>query len=270
VRGRPLFEDQVRRRSGLAPPIDVRYDELTDDTDENRLLKAAIVRLRRWPIRSAAARRALGLYSSLLDGVRATDYDPRRLPEITYSRLNEHYRPAVELARLILRFGSLELGSGRARASAFIVDMNWLFEEFVVRALREALGASERAFPRGAANRRLHLDRAGTLDLRSDISWWEGTRCVFVGDVKYKRASESGAEHADLYQLLAYTVAADLPGGMLIYAAGEGEPITHQVVHIGKELEVVALDLSAPPDQILTQLDRIASRIRLWRGRAST
>ncbi len=49
---------------------------------------------------------------------------------------------------------------------------------------------------------------------------------------------------------------------MLIYAKGEAEPTLHAIVHVDKVLEVVALDLAAKPDAILTQIDQIAHRIR--------
>ena len=42
--------------------------------------------------------------------------------------------------------------------------------------------------------------------------------------------ASTGSKHADLYQLLAYCVATRLPRGMLIYAAGVAEPVTHRVL----------------------------------------
>ena len=45
VRGRIRFDEQMRRRSGVPLPVEVRYDEFTDDILENRLVKAAVVSL---------------------------------------------------------------------------------------------------------------------------------------------------------------------------------------------------------------------------------
>ena len=59
VRGRIRFDDQIRDRFGIFPPVEVRYDEFTEDTTENRLIKAAIFRLGRLRIRSDEARRSL-------------------------------------------------------------------------------------------------------------------------------------------------------------------------------------------------------------------
>jgi hypothetical protein len=65
--------------------------------------------------------------------------------------------------------------------------------------------------------------------------------------------------------LLAYCVATRLPRGMLIYAAGVAEPVTHCVPLLDKVLEVVTLDLSVPPAEILAQVARLCQRVRKWR-----
>lgn len=146
--------------------------------------------------------------------------------------------------------------------------MNQVFEDFVILALRDELNVSEYAFAQAARCHRLHLDEAARIELEPDISWWEGRRCTFVGDVKYKRIGAEGIVHPDLYQLLAYTIATDLPSGMLIYAAGEEIPITHTVIFAGKRLEVVTLDLEGSPQIILEQIRGLAESIRLHRYEA--
>lgn len=266
VRGRIRFDEQLRRRQGRLPPVELRFDEFTTDIEENRLLKAAIHRLRRLRLRSPVSRHALEAFEDALSEVQLVEYDARSLPELHWTRLNDRYRPAVELAQLILRAVSFELGHGGVAASAFLLDMNQVFENFVVVALRDALRLSERAFPQGNAGRGLTLDQDKRIRLKPDLSWWEGSRCVFVGDAKYKRVNVAGVLHADLYQLLAYTIASDLPGGLLIYAAGECEPAQHEIVNAGKRLEVVTLDLSGPPDNVLQQTATVAGRVRQLRA----
>ena len=44
VRGRIRLEEQMRRRFGAGLPVEVRYDEFTNDILENRLVKAAASR----------------------------------------------------------------------------------------------------------------------------------------------------------------------------------------------------------------------------------
>lgn len=100
--------------------------------------------------------------------------------------------------------------------------MNRVFEDFLVCALREALCLDANSFPQGATRKGLRLEAnpPGNIRLRPDLSWWRGGTCVFVGDAKYKRVTVRGVENADLYQLLAYTLATNLPSGLLVYAVG--------------------------------------------------
>lgn len=261
IRGRLRFEDQVRQRFGRFPPAEVRFDEFTDDIDENRMLRSATSRLSRLHLRSHEAVRAVRTASATLSSIPVVEYDPKRLPNIGYTRLNEHYRPAVELAKLILRAASFEHLHGKVQASAFLIDMNQVFEDFVVTALREELGLSPSAFPQQVRNR-LFLDTGRNVEVVPDLSWWEGDICVFVGDAKYKKVNVIGVDHANLYQLLAYTIAAHVPAGMLIYAAGEGDPAIHEVVHAGKRIIVTTLILDQSPELIRAQVRDLAVRIK--------
>ena len=267
VRGRIRFDDQIRDRYGIFPPVEVSYDDFTEDTEMNRLIKAAIVRLGRMRIRSRDARRSLRTFDRVLGQVADVEYQRGTIPDFSFNRLNRHYEPAIRLAQLILRSTSIEFSRGGVRSASFVVDMNRIFEDFMVTALRESLGVAERDFPQGGSRRGMRLDRGGRVHLKPDISWWEGIRCVFVGDLKYKK-TDSGIPNADLYQLLAYTIAADLPTGLLIYAQGEERPIVHAIKHVSKRLEVVAIELSGSPDEILAEVSRIADAIRSMRLRA--
>jgi 5-methylcytosine-specific restriction enzyme subunit McrC len=262
VRGRVRFDDQIRRRYGVFPPAEVKYDEYTEDIEENRLLKAALTRLGRMRIRAEWSRKSLRAFDLLFQPVSLVEYHPWSLPDVEWNRLNKRYRPAVELAKLVLRATSFDLSHGSVRASAFLVDMNAIFEDFVLVALREALGLSEWVLVQGAKGKKLVLDRSGRVHLEPDVSWWEGQECVFVGDVKYKRVNAVGVKHPDLYQLLAYTVATELPQGLLIYAAGEEVPVRHEVVRLGNVLEVVTLNLRGSPDEVLGQMAWVAEIVR--------
>ena len=117
VRGRIRFDDQLRRRFGIPLPVEVRYDEFTDDVLANRLVKAAAYRLGRMRLRAPEARRNLGRVAAMLEEVSLVEFPPHDVPAARYDRLNEHYRGVVELSRLILRHGAFESGRGDVRAS---------------------------------------------------------------------------------------------------------------------------------------------------------
>ena len=259
VRGRIRFGDQIGRRFGIPLPIEVGFDEFTEDIEENRLLKTAIHRLGYTFIRSAAARQDVRRLRPAFTTVGIGAYRRGAPPEVRYTRLNEHYRPAVELARLIIENSSLELLHGEVSGATFLIDMNKVFEEFLYVALGEALGLSERQWKRGAG---LHLDEGKHITMQPDLSWWAGSRPVFVGDAKYKKLESEAFKHADIYQMLAYCTAADLPSGLLVYAADEGEPRSYRIKHAGKTVEVASLDLSGTPEAILAEVGRLADRVR--------
>lgn len=270
IRGRIRFDDQIRRRFGVPLPVEVRYDEFTDDILANQLVKAAVARLGGMRLRSQTARRGLGWIAGTLDNISPVEFPPGDVPNITFDRLNEHYRGVVGLSRLILRHSAFESGRGGIRAAGFLMDMNVVFQEFVTVALRDALGVSERVL-RSDKNmpRRVHLDEERRVRLEPDLSWWHGSSCLFVGDAKYKNITGERIPNADLYQLLAYTTALDLPGGMLIYAEGEEvDVVTYRVRHSGKRLEVAALDLSGALDEVLSRVNDLADRIRKLRDEA--
>ena len=84
------------------------------------------------------------------------------MPEIRYTRLDEHYRPAVELARLIIENFSRELFGGQVSGASFLIDMNVVFEQFLYVALGEALGLGKDQWKRGKS---IDLDEGGHIDV---------------------------------------------------------------------------------------------------------
>ena len=92
VRGRIRFDDQIRRRFGIPMPIEVRYEEFTDDILANRLVKAAAARLGGMRLRSQPARRGLGWIAGMLDNISLVEFPRGDVPDVRFDRLNEHYR----------------------------------------------------------------------------------------------------------------------------------------------------------------------------------
>ena len=264
VRGRIRVDDQIRRRFGIPVPVEVRYDDFTVDVLPNRLVKAAAWCLLGLRLQTDSRVKLAGVLGNL-EEVDLVEFPPGVLPEVRFDRLNEHYREVVELSGLILRHTSIETERGSVRAAGFLVDMNVVFQEFVTRALRLALGLSERTFRSDTRIPNIWLDEADNVRLKPDLTWWDGHECTFVGDAKYKKVKDDRVPNADLYQLLAYATALNLPGGLLVYAKGEDTEVVHCVRHAGKRLEVAALDLSGSIDEIHARIGELARRVRALR-----
>jgi 5-methylcytosine-specific restriction enzyme subunit McrC len=257
LRGRLREGEQVRRRMGLALPLEVRYDEFTVDIAENRILLGAARRLLALPGVPAAARGSLVHLTAQLADVRAP-VAGERFPVVGATRLNARYRPAIRLAELVLRGRSVELLAGGVRASGFLFDMNRVFEDWLTAALTAALSAH------GGTVRpqlRTWLDEAGRIPVRPDLTWWSQGRCTAVVDAKYKALRLADAPNADLYQMLTYCKVMELPHGHLVYAAGDEQPRTHAIRNSGVEVHVHTIDLTGSVTTLRAQVDGLAEQI---------
>jgi 5-methylcytosine-specific restriction enzyme subunit McrC len=262
VRGRIRITDQFRARTGLPFPVEVAYDDFTPDILENQLLRTAVDTLGRLYLRHQDSRTSLDRLRLQLNGISTLTPDRRGIPEPHWTRLNERYRPAVALARLIISTAGLEARAGGVDASVFLIDMNAVFERFIRVALREALRLDIRRFPPAARGHHpVQLDAEGTIRLEPDLSWWTSDGCVFVGDCKYKKTDDT-IPNADIYQMLAYLTALQLTRGLLVYAAGEDIPHSITIPFAGKSVLIRTIDISQPPNNVLTQIVKLASLIR--------
>ena len=265
VRGRIRFDDQLRRRYGIPMPVELRFDEFTEDILANRLVKSAAAQLGRMTLQTPESRGGLGWIAATLENVSLLEFPRRNVPEVRFDRLIEHYRHVVGLARLILLHSEFESFRGDVRATSLLIDMNVLFQEFLAQALRETLEVSANTL---RSEETVPLDEERMVNLRPDLSWWVSGECKFVGDAKYKNITNRQVPNADLYQLLAYATALDLPGGLLIYAKGEASFGSYKVRHSDKWLEVVEVDLSKPLNTILKRVGQIGRRIEELRDEA--
>jgi 5-methylcytosine-specific restriction enzyme subunit McrC len=263
VRGRIAFDEMVKVRFGVPIPIDCRYDDYSADIELNRMLLAATNRLLGISRLNAAAAKELRGVRDLFGDVEPVRYSRHAVPAPTYNRLTAHYRPAVEMARLVLRDWTVETGDPAVSGRGFFLDMARVFEDFVHTALREALGLSLHAFPRESDGHPLFLDESRRIRLKPDLSWWVGGRCVFVGDAKYKVTPPSaGVKHPDIYQLHAYAQATGLSEGLLIYASGSARDAVYEVVESQTQLRVRTLDLAQSPSDVLAQIRGLADIVR--------
>lgn len=216
-RGRIDIAAQVRR-PGLPSPVACRFDEFTDDIFENRALLAALDRLRRVPGVRTELRSRLEHLAKRFASVRLAALDPSTIDEWTPNRLNRHYEVALRLAAVILRNVTLRNSDGDVAAPAFMINMNDLFQDFVLDRLRSALRGRLDVVDEPT----VHLGSPRRLAMRPDLVFrrpgsGRHSAAVYVGDTKYK-LSWGPARMADYYQLLAYTTALGLDDGVLIYA----------------------------------------------------
>ncbi|SDI15295.1 5-methylcytosine-specific restriction enzyme subunit McrC [Arthrobacter cupressi] len=260
VKGRIRISDQISRRPGLLVPLEVSYDEFSENIAENRILRAALARMGQVPGVRPEVLSRLRRLGGKLDAV--TPLLPGApLPKWQASRMNLRFHAALRLAEVILRNCSAEAGEGKQRSAAFVVDMSTVFKEFVGVALRDAMRAhpGETRLQYGALLNEAVRD-SDRITVRPDAVHFLGGRPVVVYGANYAAGPDTGASpNTDHYRMLAYCTALRVPTAWLVYA-GSGEMKLRRILNTDIDVVEYPLDLSKPPAEILAAVTDLAEQ----------
>lgn len=215
LRGRLRVLEQVQRRFGRVDPLEVAFDEFETDIPENQVIAAALEATRS-VVRTPLVQRPIRRLHSIFAETCEPSADPiGDLEWMSYTRRNEHYRPAHALASLLLRRLAVRdlLTPGGTRSFAFLIDMNELFERFVTRLVTDALRAD---------NIYVHAQRRDRSIVKHDITdrtysaiipdlllegRYRGDLIRLPVDAKYKLYDTKKLNEADVYQAFFYAFA---------------------------------------------------------------
>ena len=244
VRGKVLLAETLRQRPVVRDRHWCRYVSFTPDVAENQILKLAVrglfaFRYEQFPDLNGRLHRLIRLF---VDVQPETEVD-HLFSRLAYHRLNEHYRPALALARLLLAHLSPSGATGAIPFPAFLVDMNRLFEAYVSVVLQEQVpGTGLRLAVQDA--RHLDYGPSPIIPVRPDVVFYRDELPLAVLDVKYKRSRPGD----DVYQVVAYCHAFGTHKAILVYPAVEsasGQGKRHRIRSHGRlEVTVIPLDLS--------------------------
>ena len=253
LRGRLHVTRQITHLAVRPDRLACRFDELSEDTPLDRVLKAAVSRLARLT-RTAANARLLAELTARFESV-GDSPDPLREP-VRLDRTNAAFHDLHRLARLFLEGEWQSTASGRAAGFALLFPMNDLFEKFVGRCLQRALVRQPARVRLQARGRHALADADGRrlFALRPDAVIEKAEGAVVL-DTKWKelRPDEEtlGVAQSDVYQMLAYAEAWDAGRLVLVYPwhRGMDEPgIVGEwtVSGTGRPLDVATVDVGRP------------------------
>lgn len=230
LKGKWRFNEQMRRPA-VKHIFSVAFDEFTADNRLNRVFRFVVEKL--WRITgNASNKKLLGDLRSVLDevtllpNVSVADADKSIL-----NRTNSRFAPLLNLARLFLNGGALQLAGGDTESFAFVFDMNQLFElflcEFIKRHREELLPDELKdcdllAQTKGATRFLALHEAKAVFRLKPDLSFRRADKTFpLIIDAKYKRLKEQdrwrGVLPADFYQMHAYAHRYECPRVLLIY-----------------------------------------------------
>jgi len=256
VRGRVLIHDTLCRRPGLHDRHWCTYHQLSADVPENRVLFWTLFCLQHLPYKDPSLASRLRRCARTMWGVALDPRAPELLQRIAFNRLNARYERALGLARLLLDHLTITGALGETPFFCYLVDMNWLFERYVVAVVRREMELCGLEVKRQESH---HLDHEGVVSIRPDAVLYQGERRCLAIDAKYKL----DPSQADLYQMVAYCHALGIQRAVLVYPASEQPPKGRVLVRGPGDLEVIYLGLSLEggPDQLEKAGKALAHRI---------
>jgi 5-methylcytosine-specific restriction enzyme subunit McrC len=195
LRGRLRLREQFGRHYGQLHHLECRFDEYDADVPENQLITLALNRARqlaRSPSVKNSVARMYGLMHETCEPlVQELDWYERA---IEYDRNNERYRPAHELAKLVLR------------ASGFSD-----FERFASRLIEEALQGTTLTVVRQSPLRAViyddDKDRSYATIAPDLVIQHQASGLSVPIDIKYKTYQDRKISTGDIYQSFLYAYA---------------------------------------------------------------
>jgi 5-methylcytosine-specific restriction enzyme subunit McrC len=246
IRGKILFKEHLNHNYNRNDKIFCSYSELTPDILENRIIKYTLYYLSQgYFLDDTIDSKLLNYYNrldqiNLIPSLSSSD----SFKTIEYTPLNEHYRTILALCELLLRDSSLDEETlvGKKTAISFLVDMNVLFEKFVVRLFEERI-KTEKLNVEEQKVRYADIT-SNELKLKLDIFISYNKKPILILDTKYKEF-EGSPEISHVAQLTLYSNSTGVKNCCLIYA-GKPKAETHSYfLHQGIKLYILSFDLQA-------------------------
>jgi 5-methylcytosine-specific restriction enzyme subunit McrC len=230
LRGRLDVTRQFTVLAASPQKLACRFENLSADIALNRIMKAALKRL---SVVSRAPENQRRIAELLFAFGEISDVPLNALPwdQVVLDRTNDAWRELFRLAQLLLGRRFQTTASGDTRGFSLLFEMNKLFEEFIGRSLKRALGGTGlRVDLQGPQSHALvdHETERGCFTTRPDIVISQGSRRLMVADTKWKRLQgvldhpRHGVSQSDIYQMMAYAQVYECERLMLLYPHHRG------------------------------------------------
>jgi 5-methylcytosine-specific restriction enzyme subunit McrC len=220
VRGRIDVLSHIRNPTQVRLPCE--FEEHTADLEENQILLWTLTRILQSGICTERtlphirqARRVLSSFSNLCS------FPPQSCADRIYSRLNQDYEPMHALCRFFLEHTGPAHRLGDRRMLPILIDMEKLFELFVVEWLKKHMPSHYLVLGQEKVQFQMSQDVSIKIDITiNDIK--TGRTCLVL-DTKYKSPDKPSSE--DIMQVVAYAEAKNCRNAGLVYPVPLPKPI---------------------------------------------
>ena len=273
VRGRIDIADTMRLRMRQRQDLHCVFDERTEDTYKNQVLKTTALYLLRAPEVDAQRKRDLKRSLVLMQDVSLLD--PQRIAwgSMRYHRNNRSYQILMNVCYLALHELLLRDERGEVRLADVLSgdSLHRLYEKFILEYYRKHwswLHPAAREIDHGIG------DSAPDFLPRmlTDVTLANGDKCLIIdakcyGTILGTHYDKEILSPANLNQILSYVMHAANAfdgevSGMLLYAKTEGTELESESwLELGHTYHVRTLDLNQDFAGIAAQLDAIAGLV---------
>lgn len=225
LRGKLLFSRNIRHNIIHQEKFYTRYQSYNQAHLFHQVLEAALTysaQLTSAPHLQLKARQLKQHFPSS----RFKEFSPHMLQRISYNRQTLRYRPAVELALLLLSHLSPILKAGDQPVFTLLFDMNRLFEEYIYRQLKKATQKK---------NLLLHKQTSAHFwanrSLRPDILLQTPQGENIILDTKWKILQHNQPADDDLKQIYIYNHYFHAQRGVLLYPQASSQASRKEAYH---------------------------------------
>ena len=281
LRGKIDISSSIKQQSMLRSKMVCVYDEFTENTYLNQILKTTMNLLIQNPNVEAKQKQSLKkliCYFSKIDEI-----DPYKIQwsRLTYHRNNATYEMLLNICYLIITGLLMTEEKGTKKLAKYLDDqsMSKLFEKFVINYYRKHY----RELDPSSTIIKWDTDNEDTefLPMMKTDVMLKGNKRILIIDTKYysktmqiNRLYNTETIHShNMYQIYAYVKNADKTNsgnvsGLLLYAkTDEDIDLNKDYIIGGNRISVKTLDLNTDFREIEKQLNKIVEELELLKNR---
>ena len=271
LQGRLDVASHVREPAARKDRLHCRFDDFTADIPCNQVPRATADLALRCPLLGdgvrAALRRTLAPYAEVTSIPLQPESFSAALPDTATPHLRTAYGPLLDVCRLLAEGLSPDEAAGSLSFSAFLLDMEKVFECYVTRAVEAAFAGSDRftvAVQRSFVAGRPAPGRPDLL-MRPDLTIERDGRPWLVVDAKWKDLEATALEPADVYQVIAYATALGVNRAVLVYPGRRSSIWDFAMAGTRLDLAVHTLRVLGPATACARSATRVGLALRGWR-----
>lgn len=186
----------------------ISYDEFLPDRPENRIIKATLLKLQKVSSHTENMKKIKQLLNAF-DMVQPSFHYVQDFARVQINRHTKSYEAIIQWSKIFLCNQSFTVFSGDNKAKALLFPMETVYESYVAKKIKAALGPSGWEISLQDQGHYLFDMPDHKFALRPDIVCRKGHRTIIM-DTKWKslindERANYGIKQEDMYQMYAYS-----------------------------------------------------------------